>query len=639
MTLLEPGVRVSPHFTSENSLTHKETFQANPANRIIGFTQFHWRDNTRNASSTTAWEARRHQTSLDGTWKVEYQRVQRQSLFLNMLVGGWWNNSGTFDAFAGGRPPATDSVLATTWGTNVEYGDRNHQDRFNVIGTMTWFKPDWMHGNHEIKSGFDYYSSRANRLRLATDAANYQLFFRSGAADRFGAYNAPVEPDSVATYTGAYVQDSWRVAQRLTINWGVRFAVDSGVIPQQCREAAKAPGNVANPAACFDEQREPSWFSLAPRIRAAYDIAGDGKTVLKGGWGRYNRMRYASDLFLANKNTINQAVYRWRDLNGNKDYDPGEVNLDPNGPDFISRSISNVTGSLTGGIVNPNETQAYTDEFMIQAERELMRDFALRVTGVHTRALNMTRVENSLRPYEVYNIPVTNPDPGPDGVVGTSDDTGRTTTYYDYSSAYAGEKFQAPWIVNDPTADEHYNSFEVAASRRLVNRWQLLASFSATKLDSPYAVQVGSAIAFQAAIKDPNSEIFSADNFWEWVGRTQGSYLLPGNVLLAANWEHRSGATWARTAQFRGGVQVPTITLRVEPSDANRRESLKILDFRAEKRFDVGQNRSIRVRANLYNALNANAITGTTIQSGPNFGRVSSILLPRLIDFGVQYVF
>jgi hypothetical protein len=350
-------------------------------------------------------------------------------------------------------------------------------------------------------------------------------------------------------------------------------------------------------------------------------------------------MRYSSDLFLANKNTINQAIYRWRDLNGNKDYDPGETNLDPNGGDFLSRSISNVTASLVNGIVNPDEKQAYTDEYMLQIERELMSDFALRVTGVHTRALNMTRVENSLRPYEVYNIPITNPDPGPDGVVGNADDTGSTTTYWDYSAAYAGERFQAPWIVNDDTANEKYSSFEIAASRRLVNRWQLLASFSATKLDVPYAVQVGSAIAFQAALKDPNSEIFSADNFWEWVGRTQGSYLFPGNILFAANWEHRSGATWARTAQFRGGVQIPTITLRVEPSDAHRRENLKILDFRAEKRFNVGQGRSLSLRMNIYNALNANTVTGTTIQSGGNFGRVSSIVLPRLVDFGVRFVF
>ena len=631
----------TPCYTFEKGtfLTHKETYQVNSANRLIGFTQFHWRNNTRNASSTTAWEARRHQTSLDGTWKVEYQRVQSQSLFVNFLVGSWWNHSGTYDAFAGGRPPASDSVLATTWGTNVEYGDRNFQDRYNVVGGLSWYKPDWALGNHAFKAGFEHFALHANRQREATDAANYQLFFRSGIADRIGAYNAPVEPDSVATYTGTYVQDAWTIARRLTLNLGIRVAVDRGSVPEQCRAAAKTPGDVANPAQCFAEVNYPDWYSFSPRLRAAYDIAGNGKSVVKGGWGRYYRMRYSSDVFLVNKNTINQVIYRWRDLNGNKDYDPGEVNLDPNGTDYISRTISNVTGSLVNGIVNPDEKQAYTDEYMLQFEHELMPNFAVRATGVHARALRQTRVENSLRPYSAFNIPIRNPDPGPDGTVGTADDTGNFITYFDYPSTFAGERFQAPWLVNDPTADEKYSSFEIAASRRLVNRWQIMASFSATKLNVPYSTVVGSAIAFQAAIKDPNSEIFSADTSWEWIGRTQGSYQFPAGVLVAANFEHRSGATWARTAQFRGGVQVPNVTVRVEPSDANRRPNLNVLDLRAEKRFSMGAGRTLKVRVNMYNALNTNTVTGTTIQSGPNFGRVSSIFLPRLVDFGIQYNF
>ena len=33
--------------------------------------------------------------------------------------------------------------------------------------------------------------------------------------------------------------------------------------------------------------------------------------------------------------------------------------------------------------------------------------------------MNIYRIQNNLRPYEAYNIPVTNRDPGPDGEVGT----------------------------------------------------------------------------------------------------------------------------------------------------------------------------------------------------------------------------
>ena len=29
------------------------------------------------------------------------------------------------------------------------------------------------------------------------------------------------------------------------------------------------------------------------------------------------------------------GIFQWRDLNGNNDYDDGEVDRDPNGPDFV----------------------------------------------------------------------------------------------------------------------------------------------------------------------------------------------------------------------------------------------------------------------------------------------------------------
>ena len=123
------------------------------------------------------------------------------------------------------------------------------------------------------------------------------------------------------------------------------------------------------------------------------------------------------------------AVYRWHDLNGNLDYDPGEVNLDRNGPDFVE-----TVGKLSQGtalpspppnnVVNPNERQPKYDELSVSLERELIANLAVKGTGVYSRTTNVIRIQNNLRPYETYNVPVTRPDPGPDGSVGTADDPG-----------------------------------------------------------------------------------------------------------------------------------------------------------------------------------------------------------------------
>ena len=161
----------------------------------------------------------------------------------------------------------------------------------------------------------------------------------------------------------------------------------------------------------------------------------------------------------------------------------------------------------------------------------------------------------------MYDIPISNPDPGPDGRVGTADDPATSITYYDYPAGFAGVAFQQPMLINHPSADEHYKSFEMAATKRFSSRWQLMASYSATKLGLNQAV---------LADFNPNTEINTADHSWEWLTRISGLYRLPADVQLAANYENRSGSALARTVSVRGGRQVPSLTVRVEPTGTIR---------------------------------------------------------------------
>lgn len=211
-----------------------------------------------------------------------------------------------------------------------------------------------------------------------------------------------------------YAQDSWTLARRLTLNLGVRYAHENKALPEQCRVAAAPPLDVVFPAECFPEVQFKIWNSVVPRLHAVYDFTGDGRTVIKGGWGRFAHLRYVDEIQMANENAHTLALFRWHDLNGNKLYDPGEMNLDRNGPDFLFTRLE-VGETDAGAVPNPNEKQPITDEFSLSVERELIRDFAVRVTGVYSRNINTYRLQNNLRPYGVYSIPITNADPGPDG--------------------------------------------------------------------------------------------------------------------------------------------------------------------------------------------------------------------------------
>ena len=187
-----------------------------------------------------------------------------------------------------------------------------------------------------------------------------------------------------------------------------------------------------------------------------------------------------------------------------------------------------------------------------------------------------------------YTIPITNTDPGPDNVRGNADDPGTSITYYEYPVALRGNAYQAPWIVNDEKANKKYTSFEIAASKRLANRWSMQASYSFTQIHDPLPDNTaGGTGAFNANTKDPNAEIFAEDNTKESQVRISGSYMMPWDIQLSGNYQLRNGAYWARTAVFRGGVTIPSITLRVEPRDANEYPSIHLTDFRVEKRHQA----------------------------------------------------
>ena len=135
-------------------------------------------------------------------------------------------------------------------------------------------------------------------------------------------------------------------------------------------------------------------------------------------WGRFDHMRQTDELNIANLNVATTTLYRWHDTNSDLKYQTGEVNLNPNGPDFISTTLQGAGAALANGVPNPNEKEPMTDEFSASFERELIPNFAVRATGIYSREHNTYRVQNNKRPYDVYNIPVTARDPGPDGLPG-----------------------------------------------------------------------------------------------------------------------------------------------------------------------------------------------------------------------------
>jgi hypothetical protein len=614
--------------------TAKASYQMSAANKFIGYITQN-RRGQETMSQFVPWGSRTDSPLWPTIYKLEWQSVRGNSLVTSVQLGRWGYVSPPRNTVERGEqlgspfdqgPSRIDNFTQMTSGANGSVGRSWDVHRYNPRAVVTWYKPNSFMGNHEIKSGVDLFYDYDTSPRQARQY-NYRLIFNNAAALQIQTYNSPVAPLEKQNDYAAYVQDTWTIRRRLTLNLGLRYNHENAYIPASCREAATPPADVLFPAACFDKIQFNLLNQMSPRIRAAYDVTGDGRTVIKGGWGRYYYRRVIEgDVSYADPNNFVTATYRWRDSNGNADYDAGEVNWNPNGPDFIS------TSGEVNTIVNPDEKVPIDDEFSATLERQIGSSMGLRVTSVYSLRRHPYRLTNLLRPPSAYSIPVTVADPGPDGRLNTGDDTGNTVTYYNYPATLSGRAFERFMRINDPAGNQSYGSIDVAINKRFSNRWHAAGGYSATRTRAP----LGSGQV--VAAHNPNAEIFPSDDTWEWLGHLSGSYLLPADVTLSAVFEHRSGTPQARTANFTSTV-LGTLALRVEPIGSIRLPDTRSLDLRAEKSFTLRSQHKAKVRLNLYNVFNANTVTSQTVSSGAAFGRPTAIMGPRVAEVSLVWTF
>jgi len=357
--------------------TNKVSWQASQANRFIFLNMWEHGPEEKGLNEFVAYEAREFKNNGRTNSKVEWEGVRGSALIANLQFAHTRNDSGS--PFLNNPPIVGRSDLETEriTGDNVIAGEISYNRTYHTRGSVSWYKPDWGLGNHEFKTGVDYNVDTNEFPGLQRKPHNYHLQYADGVPDRVAFFNAPVRPHRVAENIGVYVKDSWVVGRRLTLNLGARYSHESVFVPEQCRDAASFPSDIMFPAQCFDKVQLPIQNLVVPRLHGAYDLSGDGKTVLKGGWGRFGFRREVALAARYDPNAITYGIFHWRDLNGNNDWDPGETDRNPNGRDFIE-TAANEFGALPPRFVpNPDEKQVIFDEFTVSLERELMANFSV----------------------------------------------------------------------------------------------------------------------------------------------------------------------------------------------------------------------------------------------------------------------
>jgi Carboxypeptidase regulatory-like domain/TonB dependent receptor len=616
--------------------TAKLSYQISKTNRFVYVYQRGTKHEPENgAGRFTPLESTRDYANPGWIWKGELQSSPNARTLVNVLFGTteYYTDYDASRSYARADAPSRmDLETGLNTGSHPLHQNKT-RDHHSVDGSLTFFPERTLAGKHELKAGISLSFDRTSDGYLDNLAGNYiletdKISGASGTPARIVIYNTPVRPlDSENTYA-VFLKDTWRVTDHLTANVGVRWERQHSYLPAQSREAARDFPTIF-PAASYSQIEVGTWNRTVPRVGVAYDIGR--KSVVKASVGEYNYI--FGDTFgdRYNGNATGTATYIWHDVNGNKLYDPGEVNLNLNGADFISIT------SASSAIINPTLREPKTWETTVSFEREVAPNLGARVMYID-RVLTdyfSGNGPNILRPYSAYSIPITRRDPGPDGILGNADDAG-PVTFYDYTAAYRGASFVATQVTNFPNND-HPRSLEFTMTRRASGRWSAQASYFVVKNHQ----------WLQKTVNSPDDEFFPLDETWNWGATVTGTYRLPYDVYLSGFLQGRNGLLGQRTYTFRqvdpdGGTpiaQLNNVTLPLEPFGARRLPAVNIVNLRASKEFSLGAARRLAFDFDIFNALNSNAPLAATFASGPTFGYVTNALPPRIARFGVRFRF
>jgi hypothetical protein len=479
--------------------------------------------------------------------------------------------------------------------------------------------------------------------------------------------------DARATLFNFYGADDFRVSPRLILSLGLRYELQQPFVDKGDHLSVFLPEGEGRllisgyPSNGLTGRANRALYptpkkNFAPRIGLAFNLTGDGKTVLRTGYGIFYNLAIFNSQFLA---AINAPFVVSQTFQA----DPARGVVLPFDSPFSSNPLA---GGLPGGLsLTPWFKQGYMQQWSFGVQRQLAENLGLEVTylGNKGTSLDGLRILNQGALPGALNAAYIRPFPN-FGTFTTADSYGDSNYHslqakltrrfsagatfiaaYNYghsidnTNGEGGGSGGSGYIMDDRNARLNRGSSDFDVRHRL--------TFSGV-----YELPFGPGHALFGSAKGLAAKLLEG---WQLTGMWQAQTGFPFTIVQSGNRsgtfgpnEHADslcngnleGGQQTRTRWFDTSCFAPSAlgTFGTAGRNTMRYSGQNNLDFSVLKRTLLGETRYLEFRSEFFNLPNHTMFgltggVGTNVTVPATFGVYTSAQDPRIIQFGLKLIY